>query len=188
LPQPTPQDFPRGAPQVGPPQDYTPSRGMPQVPYEQQAYAQPGQEYQQQPPAGYAEPMMPQPEFAQPDFAQPDFAQSDLAQPDFAQSDLARPDFAPPTEFISSPVVPSAPEQMAPALDESPSGSIRVDKEIRSHRTGSKPAKRSDDKTSTQELDRLLGFFDEIRKAKAWDEESAQPEPARKGRGSKRRR
>jgi hypothetical protein len=57
-------------------------------------------------------------------------------------------------------------------------------REIRSHRTAGKAGKRDDDKTSTQELNRLLGFFDEIRRAKAWDEESgwageAEPEAVR---------
>jgi hypothetical protein len=48
--------------------------------------------------------------------------------------------------------------------------------EIRSHRTaGGKPSRsgREDDKATTSELNRLLGFFDEIRKARAWDEEPA---------------
>src|SRR5262249_52043514 len=58
-------------------------------------------------------------------------------------------------------------------VGEETTGSIRA-KEIRSHRTGNKPAKREDDRTNPQELDRLLGFFDEIRRAKAWDE---QPQP-----------
>jgi hypothetical protein len=65
------------------------------------------------------------------------------------------------------PVVPDVP------VGEETTGSIRA-KEIRTHRTGNKPAKREDDRTNTQELDRLLGFFDEIRRAKAWDE---QPQP-----------
>jgi len=45
-------------------------------------------------------------------------------------------------------------------------------KEVRSHRTGGKAPKRDDDKTNTQELDRLLGFFDAIRQAKAWDDDA----------------
>ncbi|SRR6266536_971336 len=44
--------------------------------------------------------------------------------------------------------------------------------EIRSHRNGSSGGKPSkDDRATTSELHRLLGFFDEIRKARAWDEE-----------------
>jgi hypothetical protein len=52
--------------------------------------------------------------------------------------------------------------------------------EIRSHRTsGAKSAKaaREDGKADTSELNRLLGFFDEIRKARAWDEEPAGARP-----------
>jgi hypothetical protein len=64
-------------------------------------------------------------------------------------------------------------------VGEETTGSIRA-KEIRSHRTGNKPAKREDDRTNTQELDRLLGFFDEIRKAKAWDEGPQLEEPPAK--------
>ncbi|HEV7898408.1 MAG TPA: hypothetical protein VGP31_11250 [Planosporangium sp.] len=53
--------------------------------------------------------------------------------------------------------------------------------EIRSHRTsGGKGGKagREDDKATTSELNRLLGFFDEIRKARAWDEEPAGSRPS----------
>ncbi|GAB3874775.1 hypothetical protein [Dactylosporangium cerinum] len=72
-----------------------------------------------------------------------------------------------------------APVQRMPAHDESEdqtggiedTSSIRTGREIRSHGKKAK-ATRADDKTSTQELDRLLGFFDEIRRAKAWDEDS----------------
>jgi hypothetical protein len=52
--------------------------------------------------------------------------------------------------------------------------------EIRSHRTAAGKAGRAgrdDDKTTTSELNRLLGFFDEIRKARAWDEEPAGSRP-----------
>jgi hypothetical protein len=46
--------------------------------------------------------------------------------------------------------------------------------EIRSHRTaGGKATKPIEDRATTSELNRLLGFFDEIRKARAWDEEPA---------------
>jgi hypothetical protein len=46
--------------------------------------------------------------------------------------------------------------------------------EIRSHRTaGGKATKPVEDRATTSELNRLLGFFDEIRKARAWDEEPA---------------
>jgi hypothetical protein len=75
-----------------------------------------------------------------------------------------------------------APVQRMPAHDESEdqavgedTSAIRTGREIRSHGKKAK-ATRTDDKTSTQELDRLLGFFDEIRRAKAWDEDS--PESA----------
>ncbi|WP_343870973.1 hypothetical protein [Dactylosporangium roseum] len=53
--------------------------------------------------------------------------------------------------------------------------SINTGREIRSHSKKGKTT-RADDKTSTQELDRLLGFFDEIRRAKAWDEDPNSPE------------
>jgi hypothetical protein len=53
--------------------------------------------------------------------------------------------------------------------------------EIRSHRTaagkGGGWAGRDDDKATESELNRLLGFFDEIRKARAWDEEPAGSRP-----------
>jgi hypothetical protein len=46
---------------------------------------------------------------------------------------------------------------------------------IRSHRPGLGRAERhiQDEKADTNELHRLLGFFDEIRRARAWDEEPA---------------
>jgi hypothetical protein len=54
--------------------------------------------------------------------------------------------------------------------------------EIRSHRTaagkGGRGGGRDDDKATTSELNRLLGFFDEIRKARAWDEEPAGSRPS----------
>jgi hypothetical protein len=34
-----------------------------------------------------------------------------------------------------------------------------------------------EDRATTSELNRLLGFFDEIRKARAWDEEPAGSRP-----------
>jgi hypothetical protein len=73
---------------------------------------------------------------------------------------------------MPSPRLPmrDAPEPPPAPEDPTSTGSHRGDGEIRSHRNGKKPAKRDDDRTSTQELDRLLGFFDEIRRAKAWDE------------------
>jgi hypothetical protein len=88
----------------------------------------------------------------------------------------------PPTEFMP-PAMPEEPQRPAPVGEET-TGSIRA-KEIRSHRTGNKPAKREDDRTNTQELDRLLGFFDEIRRAKAWDEQP-QPEQTPHKRGGTR--
>jgi hypothetical protein len=53
--------------------------------------------------------------------------------------------------------------------------------EIRSHRTAAGKGGRGgrdDDKATTSELNRLLGFFDEIRKARAWDEEPAGSRPS----------
>ncbi|MGC9667713.1 hypothetical protein ACNTMW_14305 [Planosporangium sp. 12N6] len=76
----------------------------------------------------------------------------------------------PPMPTVAS----SAPE---PADD---SQDLLQRSEIRSHRTaGGKSGKaiREDDKATTSELNRLLGFFDEIRKARAWDEEPAGSRP-----------
>jgi hypothetical protein len=84
----------------------------------------------------------------------------------------------PPTEFMP-PAMPEEPQRPTPVGEET-TGSIRA-KEIRSHRTGNKPAKREDDRTNTQELDRLLGFFDEIRRAKAWDEQPQEQPQKRVG-------
>ncbi|MEV8512697.1 hypothetical protein [Dactylosporangium sp. NPDC051484] len=67
---------------------------------------------------------------------------------------------------------PSVEEQNELAEETS---SINTGREIRSHNKKGKTS-RADDKTSTQELDRLLGFFDEIRRAKAWDEDPNSPE------------
>jgi hypothetical protein len=53
--------------------------------------------------------------------------------------------------------------------------------EIRSHRTAAgKPTRtgRQDDRATTSDLNRLLGFFDEIRQARAWDEEPAGSRPS----------
>ena len=51
-------------------------------------------------------------------------------------------------------------------------------REVRSHRNGGDKAgrDREDDHSTTQELRRLLGFFDEIRRARAWDEEDGEQE------------
>jgi hypothetical protein len=49
--------------------------------------------------------------------------------------------------------------------------------EIRSHRNGGDKPVQSGHKeghADTRELERLLGFFDEIRRARAWDEEEAE--------------
>jgi hypothetical protein len=65
------------------------------------------------------------------------------------------------------------PDEQAEPADET--SSITTGREIRSHNKKGKTV-RADDKTSTQELDRLLGFFDEIRRAKAWDEDAGTPD------------
>jgi hypothetical protein len=84
-----------------------------------------------------------------------------------------------PTGRMPAQRVPSLDEQDALLDDRSSSpedtSSINTGREIRSHNKRGKTS-RSDDKTSTQELDRLLGFFDEIRRAKAWDEDPNSPE------------
>jgi hypothetical protein len=77
-----------------------------------------------------------------------------------------------PAGRMPAPRAPMSDEQSEPADDTS---SINTGREIRSHNKKGKTV-RADDKTSTQELDRLLGFFDEIRRAKAWDEDPNSPE------------
>ncbi|HTJ36143.1 MAG TPA: hypothetical protein VL738_23255 [Dactylosporangium sp.] len=77
-----------------------------------------------------------------------------------------------PTGRMPAQRAPMPDEQAEPADETS---SITTGREIRSHNKKGK-AVRADDKTSTQELDRLLGFFDEIRRAKAWDEDSNAPD------------
>ncbi|GGM65347.1 hypothetical protein ACFFX1_02800 [Dactylosporangium sucinum] len=72
------------------------------------------------------------------------------------------------------------PAQRAPMHDDGEderdeNSSPNTGREIRSHSKKGKTT-RADDKTSTQELDRLLGFFDEIRRAKAWDEDPKSPD------------
>ncbi|GAA3456771.1 hypothetical protein GCM10018962_86050 [Dactylosporangium matsuzakiense] len=82
----------------------------------------------------------------------------------------------PPNRHLEEPTG-RMPAPRAPMSDESEfddTGSTATGREIRSHNKKGKTV-RADDKTSTQELDRLLGFFDEIRKAKAWDEDSPAP-------------
>ena len=74
-------------------------------------------------------------------------------------------------------VQPPAPEPVAPPAPAPDDVELAPRREVRSHRNGDKPSRdRADDHTSTAELKRLLGFFDEIRRARAWDEE---PEPTR---------
>ena len=68
-----------------------------------------------------------------------------------------------------APVTPGGPMPSPAAPAPAPSG-----REVRSHRTAEdKPAKKMPeaDRHDTKELQRLLGFFDEIRRAKAWDED-----------------
>jgi hypothetical protein len=97
--------------------------------------------------------------------AQPAYQQPAPAQPAYQQPAPAQPAYQQP-----------APAQPGPSPEDSqalPRG------EIRSHRTAAKPSRgaREDDKATTSELNRLLGFFDEIRKARAWDEEPAGTAP-----------
>ncbi|WP_426511239.1 hypothetical protein ACPPVO_11805 [Dactylosporangium sp. McL0621] len=77
-----------------------------------------------------------------------------------------------PTGRMPAQRAPRPDEQADPADDTS---STNTGREIRSHNKKGK-VQRADDKTSTQELDRLLGFFDEIRRAKAWDEDPSSPD------------
>jgi hypothetical protein len=91
-----------------------------------------------------------------------------------------RPAAAPPaTTGAPAAGTSQAPVRSQPAPSASPSledSQPLPRTEIRSHRTsGGKANKavREDDRHTTSELNRLLGFFDEIRKARAWDEEPA---------------
>jgi hypothetical protein len=79
-------------------------------------------------------------------------------------------DVNPPRREVVEPI------EAVPVVDDTSTGSSHRDRAIRSHRNDGKPTKREDDRTSTQELDRLLGFFDEIRRAKAWDEDAKSQE------------
>jgi hypothetical protein len=82
---------------------------------------------------------------------------------------------------VHQPTPPPLPTGYEPAPEQTDDPHELVQRaEIRSHRTaGGKGARtgRDDDKTTTSELHRLLGFFDEIRKARAWDEEPAGSRP-----------
>ncbi len=99
-----------------------------------------------------------------------------------------QPVLPPPHDVYPSDAHPSGPQQLVvpsgpwasppgyqhsqPAAEphEEPTGSHKV----RSHRNAGKPAPSraygDDDPADAEELDRLLGFFDQIRRAKAWDE------------------
>ena len=83
-----------------------------------------------------------------------------------------------PTPYPGHPVQQPAPPP-SPAVYGTPAPSPEDSQplprtEIRSHRTaGGKATKPVEDRATTSELNRLLGFFDEIRKARAWDEEPA---------------
>jgi hypothetical protein len=70
-----------------------------------------------------------------------------------------------------------------PAPDDTPPGGRRpappeepLRREVRSHRNAATRPQREDDRQTTQELKRLLGFFDEIRRARAWDEDPEWPD------------
>jgi hypothetical protein len=93
-----------------------------------------------------------------------------------------------PTQYPPQPVPQRTPHQVqqpAPAVYETPQDPLEDSQplpraEIRSHRTAAgRPARtvREDDRATTSDLNRLLGFFDEIRKARAWDEEPAGSRP-----------
>ena len=88
-----------------------------------------------------------------------------------------------------------APVELEPAPAQA--SDVAPRREVRSHRGGGDKSgrDREDDHSTTQELRRLLGFFDEIRRARAWDEEDdaeaewpvdnpagARPAPAAAGR------
>jgi hypothetical protein len=183
------QDFPQ---QEFAPQDFTQQdfaqQGVQSHGFQPQGQQEHGFQPQGQQEHGFQPQGLQEQGFPERGFQPQGLQQQGAQQHGLQQQEFPPQDFAPPTEFIALPV-PAA--QQEPERDETPTGSLRVDKEIRSHRTGSKPAKRADDRTSTQELDRLLGFFDEIRRAKAWDEDPKQQdesEARRAGRGAKRAR
>jgi hypothetical protein len=132
----------------------------------------------------------PAPDYSGAEYPGAEYTGAEYTAADYPGSEYPSADYAatmheaPPTELLQ----PIAPEEPAPArstpVGEETTGSIRA-KEIRSHRTGNKPAKREDDRTNTQELDRLLGFFDEIRRAKAWDEGPQEEPPHKRGGGTR---
>jgi hypothetical protein len=109
-----------------------------------------------------------------------------LAEPTTGELRMRRE--MPPPMPVAPPPMPVAPAPVPVASPELTTGELRMRQEmtdeaaaepltqrhgIRSHRNGDKPTKiqREDDHADTRELERLLGFFDEIRRARAWDEE-----------------
>jgi hypothetical protein len=83
------------------------------------------------------------------------------------------PPVVPPVVPAPNPMVPPAP--MSPPLGYQPEqDDTTTTHKVRSHRNGGKSTRERDyeeaDPADAEELDRLLGFFDEIRKARAWDE------------------
>jgi hypothetical protein len=187
-PPPAPQPPRDYAPPGRPARDYVPPAQPPRD------FTPPGHDFIQ-PPAHEFQPVSPPRQSARPPMpAALPVPPPPVAPPSAAPTAMIPPVQAQPvTPMPPMPVVPAVPVVEEPATppppaqpDDESTTSIRTGKEIRSH--GRKPAKRSDDRTNTQELDRLLGFFDEIRRAKAWDEDPApeQPEPARSGGGRRR--
>ncbi|NJC86124.1 hypothetical protein [Planosporangium mesophilum] len=87
----------------------------------------------------------------------------------------------PPMPAVHQPTPPPMPALREPAREQAEDPQELLQRtEIRSHRTsGTKSAKaaREEGKADTSELNRLLGFFDEIRKARAWDEQPAGTRP-----------
>jgi hypothetical protein len=92
----------------------------------------------------------------------------------------------PPASAASTgpiPVIPAPvrPEPVPPGTVSAPAGyqagpdfddPTSSQHKVRSHRNAGKPTREHDEENpaDAEELDRLLGFFDEIRRAKAWDE------------------
>jgi hypothetical protein len=137
------------------PAELYPSGPLPLVP--EPALPQPADLY----PSG-PQPMLP-PRPADPYPSEPHPSGAHLLVPPAAGPVPPQPGYQAPPSYQAPP------GYQAPSPEpEEATGSHRV----RSHRNAGKPARGygEDDPADAEELDRLLGFFDQIRRAKAWDE------------------
>jgi hypothetical protein len=117
-------------------------------------------------------PLVPEPALPLPTDLYPSGPQPVLPPPPPSPASLYPADLHPsgPMPILTppGPVAPPAGYQQPVAEPDEATGSHKV----RSHRNAGKPARAydDDDPADAEELDRLLGFFDAIRRAKAWDE------------------